>query len=209
MKNHLKSYPTPINLSYFWNFGSLAGIALVIQIISGIFLAMYYQPSAEFAFASVEHIMRDINNGWFIRYLHSNGAGFFFIVVYIHIGRGLYYKSYEKENIYLWSSGIIIFIAMMATAFIGYVLPNGQMSLWGATVITNLFSAIPYIGQDIVFFIWGGFSVNHATINRFFSLHFLLPFIISALVIIHLYLLHTVGSSNPFPLEHKKIMVQK
>jgi ubiquinol-cytochrome c reductase cytochrome b subunit len=194
--SHIISYPTPINLNYLWSFGSLAGICLCIQILSGVFLGMHYTPNVEFAFNSVEHIMRDVSNGWLIRYIHANGASFFFITVYIHIFRGIYYGSYINR-ILLWSVGIIIFIAMMATAFMGYVLPWGQMSFWGATVITNLFSAIPIIGTVIVEWLWGGFSVDNATLNRFFSLHYLLPFIIAALVIIHLALLHEKGSTNP------------
>jgi ubiquinol-cytochrome c reductase cytochrome b subunit len=158
---------------------------------------MHYTPSIAEAFNSVEHIMRDVNNGWFIRYLHANGASFFFIWVYIHIGRGLYYGSYRSPRVLLWSVGVVIYILMMAIAFIGYVLPFGQMSYWGATVITNLFSAIPWIGNDLVQFIWGGFSVDNATLNRFFSLHYLLPFVLLALVVMHLISLHQYGSNNP------------
>jgi quinol-cytochrome oxidoreductase complex cytochrome b subunit len=173
LDSHIIDYPTPINLNYFWSFGALAGLVLVIQIISGVFLAMHYVPHIDLAFKSVEHIMRDVNNGWLIRYIHANGASFFFIVVYFHIFRGLYFGSYIKPRHFLWISGVIIFFLMMATAFIGYVLPWGQMSFWGATVITNLFSAIPYIGKTIVEWIWGGFSVNNATLNRCLSLHYL------------------------------------
>jgi quinol-cytochrome oxidoreductase complex cytochrome b subunit len=197
INNHLIEYPTPININYFFGFGSLAGIMLVIQILTGIFLAMHYTPHIDLAFNSVEHIMRDVNNGWLIRYTHANGASFFFIVVYIHIFRGLYYGSYITPRESLWCSGVIIFILMMATAFMGYVLPWGQMSFWGATVITNLFSAIPLIGKDIVDWLWGGFAVDNPTLNRFFSLHFTLPFIIVGAVLIHLALLHEVGSNNP------------
>lgn len=197
INNHLIDYPTPINLSYFYGFGSLAGIMLVIQILTGIFLAMHYTPHIDLAFNSVEHIMRDVNNGWLMRYTHANGASFFFIVVYIHIFRGLYYGSYITPREYLWCSGVIIFILMMATAFMGYVLPWGQMSFWGATVITNLFSAIPVIGKDIVDWLWGGFAVDNPTLNRFFSLHFTMPFVIVGAVLIHLILLHEVGSTNP------------
>lgn len=197
INNHLIEYPTPINLNYFFGFGSLAGIMLVIQILTGIFLAMHYTPHIDLAFNSVEHIMRDVNNGWLIRYTHANGASFFFIVVYIHIFRGLYYGSYITPRESLWCSGVLIFILMMATAFMGYVLPWGQMSFWGATVITNLFSAIPLIGKDIVDWLWGGFAVDNPTLNRFFSLHFTLPFIIVGAVLIHLTLLHEVGSNNP------------
>ena len=203
INNHLIDYPTPINLNYFYGFGSLAGIMLVIQILTGIFLAMHYTPHIDLAFNSVEHIMRDVNNGWLIRYTHANGASFFFIVVYVHIFRGLYYGSYITPREALWCSGVIIFILMMATAFMGYVLPWGQMSFWGATVITNLFSAIPLIGKDIVDWLWGGFAVDNPTLNRFFSLHFTFPFIIIGAVLIHLILLHEVGSNNPLGIPFK------
>jgi len=190
--------PQPSNISYLWNFGSLLGFCLIIQIITGVTLAMHYNPSVLEAFNSVEHIMRDVNNGWLIRYLHSNTASAFFFLVYLHIGRSLYYGSYKTPRTLVWTIGTIIFILMMATAFLGYVLPYGQMSLWGATVITNLMSAIPWVGQDIVEFIWGGFSVNNATLNRFFALHFVLPFVLAALVLMHLIALHDIaGSSNP------------
>lgn len=201
LNNHLIDYPTPINLNYFWSFGSLSGLALTIQIVTGVFLAMHYTPHIDYAFISVEHIMRDVNNGWLIRYMHANGASLFFIVVYCHIFRGLYYASYMKPRQHVWSAGVTIFLLMMATAFMGYVLPWGQMSFWGATVITNLFSAIPLIGNSIVLLLWGGFSVDNATLNRFFSLHYLLPFLIVALVLIHLAALHHVGSSNPLGVE--------
>jgi quinol-cytochrome oxidoreductase complex cytochrome b subunit len=194
---HIIDYPTPINLNYMWSFGSTAGLCLVIQIITGIFLAMHYTPHIDYAFNSVEHIMRDVNNGWLIRYVHANGASMFFIVVYCHIFRGLYYGSYMYPRGFLWCSGVIIFLLMMATAFMGYVLPWGQMSFWGATVITNLFSAIPFIGQSIVDWLWGGFSVSNATLNRFYSLHYLMPFVIAGFVILHLALLHKDGSNNP------------
>ena len=203
INNHLIDYPTPINLNYFYGFGSLAGIMLVIQILTGIFLAMHYTPHIDLAFNSVEHIMRDVNHGWLIRYTHANGASFFFIVVYVHIFRGLYYGSYITPRENLWCSGVIIFILMMATAFMGYVLPWGQMSFWGATVITNLFSAIPLIGKDIVDWLWGGFAVDNPTLNRFFSLHFTFPFVIVGAVLIHLILLHEVGSNNPLGLNLK------
>lgn len=192
INNHLIDYPTPINLNYFYGFGSLAGIMLVTQILTGIFLAMHYTPHIDLAFNSVEHIMRDVNNGWLIRYIHANGASFFFIAVYVHIFRGLYYGSYITPREYLWCSGVIIFILMMATAFMGYVLPWGQMSFWGATVITNLFSAIPLVGKDIVDWLWGGFAVDNPTLNRFFSLHFTFPFIIVGAVLIHLVLLYKI-----------------
>lgn len=195
--NHIIHYPTPINLTYAWSFGSSAGICLGIQILSGVFLAMHYTPHIDLAFSSVEHIMRDVNNGWLIRYIHANGASMFFIVVYCHIFRGLYYGSYMQPRQLLWCSGVLIFILMMGTAFMGYVLPWGQMSFWGATVITSLVTAVPVVGQTIVDWLWGGFTVNNATLNRFFSLHFLLPFVIAGLVILHLALLHKDGSSNP------------
>ena len=197
LDSHIINYPTPVNLSYMWSFGASAGICLVIQIITGIFLAMHYTPHIDLAFNSVEHIMRDVNNGWLIRYLHANGASMFFIVVYSHIFRGLYFGSYIYPRGKLWCSGVIIFLLMMATAFMGYVLPWGQMSFWGATVITNLFSAIPFVGSSIVEWLWGGYSVDNATLNRFFSLHYLMPFLIAGLSIAHLSLLHTAGSNNP------------
>ena len=197
VNSYLIDSPEPANLSYLWNFGSLLGTCLVLQILTGIFLAMHYQPHVDFAFNSVEHIMRDVNNGWAVRYTHANVASFFFIFVYAHIARGLYYGSYKSPRVLLWSIGVIILIVMMATAFLGYVLPYGKMSLWGATVITNLLSAIPVFGQDLVELIWGGFSVSNATLNRFFSLHYLLPFLLAALVVAHLIALHTHGSNNP------------
>jgi len=197
LDNHIIDYPSPINLSYAWSFGALAGICLGIQILTGVFLAMHYTPHIDLAFSSVEHIMRDVNNGWLIRYMHANGASMFFIVVYCHIFRGLFYGSYMSPREHLWCSGVIIFLLMMATAFMGYVLPWGQMSFWGATVITNLFSAIPLVGPSIVDWLWGGFCVDNATLNRFFSLHFVLPFLIAGLVIVHLALLHRDGSNNP------------
>ena len=198
VNSYLIDSPQPTNINYLWNFGSLLLTCLVIQIITGVTLAMHYNPSIAEAFNSVEHIMRDVNNGWLIRYLHSNTASAFFFLVYLHVGRGIYYGSYRAPRTLVWAVGTIILVAMMAIGFLGYVLPYGQMSLWGATVITNLISAIPWIGQDIVEFIWGGFSVNNATLNRFFSLHFVLPFVLVALVLMHLIALHdTSGSSNP------------
>ena len=198
VNSYLIDAPQPTNISYNWNFGSLLLLCLVIQIITGVTLAMHYNPSVAEAFNSIEHIMRDVNNGWLVRYLHSNTASAFFFLVYLHIGRGIYYGSYKSPRFTTWAIGVIILIVMMGTAFLGYVLPYGQMSLWGATVITNLISAIPWIGQDIVEFIWGGFSVNNATLNRFFSLHFVLPFALVALVLMHLIALHdTAGSTNP------------
>jgi len=201
--NHLIEYPTPVNISYWWGFGSSAGIFLGLQLVTGIFLAMHYTPHIDLAFISVEHIMRDVNGGWLLRYLHANGASFFFLVVYIHIARGLYYGSYVKPREILWIVGVVIFVLMMATAFMGYVLPWGQMSFWAATVITNLFSAIPIIGPAIVEWLWGGFSVDNATLNRFYSFHYLLPFAIAACVIVHLAFLHLDGSNNPLGTESK------
>ena len=195
--NHLIDYPTPININYWWGFGFLSGMFLTVQLVTGIFLAMHYAPNINLAFLSVEHIMRDVNYGWLIRYIHANGASFFFLVVYIHIFRGLYAGSYAKPKELTWVIGIVIFILMMATAFMGYVLPWGQMSLWAATVITNLFSAIPVIGTSIVEFLWGGFSVDNATLNRFYSFHYVLPFAITAAVLVHLAALHFHGSNNP------------
>jgi ubiquinol-cytochrome c reductase cytochrome b subunit len=195
--SHIINYPTPINLNYMWSFGSTAGICLGIQILTGIFLAMHYSSHVHYAFSSVEHIMRDVNNGWLIRYLHANGASMFFIVTYSHIFRGLYFGSYINPRGPLWSSGVIIFLLMMGAGFMGYVLPWGQMSFWGATVITNLASAIPVVGGAVVEWLWGGFSVDNATLNRFFSLHYLLPFVIAGLVLVHLSLLHEAGSNNP------------
>lgn len=189
--------PAPINLSYMWNYGSLLGLILLVQMGTGIFLAMHYVSDIDYAFISVEHIMRDVNNGWLLRYIHANGASFFFILVYLHIGRGLYYGSYTKPREMVWGVGVIIFIVMMATAFLGYTLPWGGMSYWGSVVITNLISAIPYIGQDIVEWVWGGFSVGAATLNRFYSIHYTLPFVIAALVVVHIIALHENGSGNP------------
>lgn len=196
INGHLIDYPTPVNINYFWGFGSLAGLALVIQLVTGICLAMHYTPHVDLAFYSVEHIMRDVNNGWLLRYIHANGASMFFILVYSHIARGLFYKSYTYPKALLWASGVVLFILMMATGFMGYVLPWGQMSFWGATVITNLFSAVPIVGQDLAYWLWGGFSVDNATLNRFFSLHYLVPFLIVGVVLIHLSLLHLDGSNN-------------
>jgi ubiquinol-cytochrome c reductase cytochrome b subunit len=201
--SHLIAYPTPYNLNYMWGFGSSAGICLVVQIVTGIFLAMHYNPDVNLAFGSVQHIMNDVNYGWLIRYIHANGASMFFILVYFHIFRGIYYGSYTFPRNHLWKTGIIIFFLMMATAFIGYVLPWGQMSLWGVTVITNLFSAIPFIGSSIVEWLWGGFSVSNATLNRFFSLHYLLPFLIVGMVFTHLGFLHQKGSNNPLGITPK------
>nr|YP_009905971.1 cytochrome b [Spirocodon saltatrix]QLH56864.1 cytochrome b [Spirocodon saltatrix] len=187
--------PAPTSISYLWNFGSLLGLCLGVQIITGIFLAMHYCADVSLAFSSVTHISRDVNYGFLLKYLHANGASMFFICVYIHIARGLYYGSYLRTP--LWYSGVIIFGIMMLTAFIGYVLPWGQMSFWGATVITNFLSAIPYVGLDVVQWVWGGFSVSNATLNRFFSLHYLFPFILIGLILVHLIFLHTTGSNSP------------
>lgn len=206
LENTLKKHPYPKNLSYWWNFGSLAGIALVVQILTGLFLAMHYVPNTKYAFDSVEHIMRDVNYGWLIRYIHAVGASMFFVALYAHIIRALFYGSYKAPREVLWWIGIIIFLLTMATAFMGYVLPWGQMSFWGATVITNLFSAIPVVGQSIVEWLWGGYSVDNPTLNRFFVLHFLMPFLIVGIVFLHLMALHTVGSNNPsgVPMKTKK-----
>nr|YP_010409946.1 cytochrome b [Alouatta macconnelli]URH15559.1 cytochrome b [Alouatta belzebul]URH15273.1 cytochrome b [Alouatta macconnelli]URH15403.1 cytochrome b [Alouatta macconnelli]URH15429.1 cytochrome b [Alouatta macconnelli]URH15702.1 cytochrome b [Alouatta belzebul] len=195
INNSFIDLPTPSNISAWWNFGSLLGICLIIQITTGLFLAMHYTPDTSTAFSSVAHITRDVNYGWMIRYLHANGASMFFICLFLHIGRGLYYGSFLFLK--TWNVGIILLLTTMATAFMGYVLPWGQMSFWGATVITNLLSAIPYIGSDLVQWIWGGFSVDKATLTRFFTFHFILPFIIAALATIHLLFLHETGSSNP------------
>nr|YP_010946789.1 cytochrome b [Pseudoglomeris planiuscula]WGO57546.1 cytochrome b [Pseudoglomeris planiuscula] len=195
MNNALIDLPSPSNINTWWNFGSLLGICLLIQIITGLFLAMHYCPNIEMAFYSINHICRNVNYGWLLRTLHANGASFFFICIYMHIGRGIYYSSYKL--IYTWLMGILILFLSMATAFMGYVLPWGQMSFWGATVITNLMSAIPLIGNELVQWIWGGFAVDNATLNRFFVFHFLLPFIITAMIMIHLLFLHQTGSSNP------------
>ncbi|SMF61321.1 cytochrome b [Allosphingosinicella indica] len=190
-------YPVPRNLNYFWNFGVLAGFALVLQIVTGIVLAMHFAANGAIAFQSVEHIMRDVNQGWLLRYLHANGASFFFVVVYIHIFRGLYYGSYKAPREMVWMLGLVIFLLMMATAFMGYVLPWGQMSFWGAKVITGLFGAIPVVGEPIQTWLLGGFAPDNAALNRFFSLHYLLPFVIAGVVILHIWALHIPGSSNP------------
>nr|APX40705.1 cytochrome b [Pachybrachis suffrianii] len=195
MNNSLIDLPSPSNISYMWNFGSLLGMCLGIQIVTGVFLAMHYCPNIDLAFNSVSHICRDVSNGWLIRTLHANGASLFFICLYLHIGRGIYYGSFYLME--TWMSGVTIFFLVMATAFLGYVLPWGQMSFWGATVITNLVSAIPYLGMTLVQWIWGGFAVDNATLTRFFAFHFMLPFIVAALVMVHLLFLHQTGSSNP------------
>lgn len=194
-------FPTPKNFNYFWNFGAIAMVMLVLMIVTGIVLAMHYTPHASMAFGSVERIMRDVNWGWMLRYMHMNGASFFFIAVYIHIYRGMYYGSYKKPRELLWILGVVIFLLMMATAFMGYTLPWSQMGGWGATVITNLFSAIPVVGDHIVTLLWGGFSVDNPTLNRFFALHFLLPFVIVGVVLLHVWALHVTGSNNPLGID--------
>ncbi len=196
-------FPTPKNFNYFWNFGAISMVMLVLMIVTGIVLAMHYTPHADMAFDSVERIMRDVNHGWLLRYLHANGASFFFIAVYIHIFRGMYYGSYKNPREILWILGVLIFLLMMAAAFMGYVLPWGQMSFWGATVITNLFSAIPLVGDSIVTLLWGGFSIDNPTLNRFFALHYLVPFLIVAVVFLHIWALHVTGSNNPLGIEPK------
>jgi quinol-cytochrome oxidoreductase complex cytochrome b subunit len=203
LEHELHEYPTPRNLNYWWNFGSLAGIILLIMIVTGIVLATQYTPNSVLAFDSVERIMRDVNYGWLIRYIHMNGASMFFLVVYIHLFRGLYYGSYKYPRELLWMLGVVILLLMMATAFMGYVLPWGQMSYWAATVITNLFSAVPVFGSKIVTLLWGGYNVGNPTLNRFFALHYLLPFIIVAVVGLHLVALHQHGSNNPLGIDHK------
>ncbi|MBF0357455.1 MAG: cytochrome b N-terminal domain-containing protein [Magnetococcales bacterium] len=197
IKSQATEYPTPKNLNYWWNFGSLALFMLIVMIATGLFLAMHYKPDAKHAFDIVEHIMRDVNYGWLLRYLHANGATFFFIIIYVHILRGMYYGSYRAPREILWWIGVIIFFMMMGTGFLGYVLPWGQMSYWGAAVITNLITAVPVVGDELVVWVWGGFSVGDATLNRFYVLHFLLPLVIFALVIVHMWALHAVHSNNP------------
>jgi ubiquinol-cytochrome c reductase cytochrome b subunit len=203
MQKEYGTFPTPRNFNYFWNFGALAMVTLVIMIATGVFLSMNYTAHTTYAFDSVERIMRDVNYGWLLRYVHMNGASMFFIVVYIHIWRGLWYGSYKAPREILWMLGVVIFLLMMATAFMGYVLPWGQMSFWGATVITNLFSAIPIVGDSIVTWLWGGFSVDNPTLNRFFSLHYLLPFVTVGVVFLHIAALHITGSNNPLGIDPK------
>jgi len=196
-------YPTPRNLNYWWTFGGILSFMLGVQIITGIVLAMHYTPHVDLAFKSVEGIMRDVNYGWLLRYLHANGASMFFVAVYIHIGRGMYYGSYKEPREVLWILGVIIYMLMMATGFMGYVLPWGQMSYWGAVVITNLFSAIPLVGDPIVTWLWGGYAVGNPTLNRFYSLHYLLPFVIAGVVVLHVWALHVAGQNNPTGIEPK------
>jgi ubiquinol-cytochrome c reductase cytochrome b subunit len=203
MQKEYGVFPTPKNFNYFWNFGAIAMFMLVAMIVTGILLAMNYAAHTDHAFDSVERIMRDVNGGWLLRYIHMNGASFFFIAVFIHMFRGMYYGSYKKPRELLWILGVVIFLLMMATAFMGYVLPWGQMSFWGATVITNLFSAIPLVGDSIVTWLWGGFSVDNPTLNRFFALHYLLPFVIFAVVFLHVWALHVTGSNNPLGIDTK------
>jgi quinol-cytochrome oxidoreductase complex cytochrome b subunit len=199
------AYPTPRNLNYWWTFGAILSFMLVAQIITGIVLTMHYTPQVELAFSSVEHIMRDVNWGWFLRYAHSNGASMFFVAVYVHMFRGLYYGSYKAPREVLWILGVIIYLLMMATGFLGYTLPWGQMSFWGATVITNFFSAIPLVGEAVTTWLWGGYSVGNPTLNRFFALHYLLPFMIAGVVVLHVWALHVVGQNNPAGVEVKNL----
>ena len=199
------AYPTPRNLNYWWTFGAILSFMLGAQIITGVVLAMHYTPHVDMAFNSVESIMRDVNWGWFLRYAHANGASMFFVAVYVHMLRGLYYGSYKAPREVLWILGVIIYLLMMATGFMGYVLPWGQMSFWGAKVITNLFSAIPFVGDTITTWLWGGYSVDNPTLNRFFSLHYLLPFMIAGVVILHVWALHVVGQNNPDGVEVKNV----
>ena len=203
LNREIVDYPTPRNLSYWWNFGAIAGVVLVIQIVVGIVLAMYYTPHADMAFDSVERIMRDVNYGWLLRYVHSNGGSMFFLAVYLHLFRGLYYGSYKAPREILWWLGIIILLLMMATAFTGYVLPWGQMSFWAATVITTMFTAIPLVGDIITTWLWGGFAVDNPTLNRFYSFHYVLPFVIVGVVMVHIWALHVHGSNNPLGIDAK------
>ncbi len=204
LANHLTDYPTPKNLNYWWTFGGILTFCLITQIVTGLTLAMHYIAHADMAFESVEHIMRDVNYGWLIRYIHANGASMFFLAVYIHIFRSLFYGSYKSPREIIWIIGIIIYLLMMAAAFMGYVLPWGQMSFWGATVITNLFSAIPLVGEGIVTWLWGGYSVDNPTLTRFFTLHYLIPFLILGLVVLHIWALHVPGNNNPVGIDIKK-----
>ena len=204
LADHLKEYPTPKNLNYWWTFGGILTFCLITQIITGLVLGMHYIAHADLAFDSVEHIMRDVNYGWLIRYVHANGASMFFLAVYIHIFRSLYYGSYKSPREVIWIIGMIIYLLMMMTAFMGYVLPWGQMSFWGATVITNLFSAVPFFGEGITNWLWGGYSVDNPTLTRFFSLHYLLPFLILGLVVLHIWALHVPGNNNPIGIDLQK-----
>jgi len=204
LSSHLREYPTPKNLNYWWTFGAILTFCLITQIVTGVVLGMHYVAHADMAFESIEHIMRDVNYGWLLRYIHANGASMFFLAVYIHIFRALFYGSYKSPREVIWIIGMLIYILMMATAFMGYVLPWGQMSFWGATVITNLFSAVPLVGESITTWLWGGYAVGNPTLTRFFSLHYLLPFIILGLVILHIWALHVPGNNNPVGIEIKK-----
>tara|TARA_B110000438_G_scaffold271215_1_gene288931 strand:+ start:94 stop:1380 length:1287 start_codon:yes stop_codon:yes gene_type:complete len=204
LSHHLKEYPTPKNLNYWWTFGGILTFCLITQIVTGLVLAMHYVAHVDHAFESIEHIMRNVNYGWLIRYVHANGASMFFLAVYIHIFRSLFYGSYKSPREVIWIIGLLIYILMMATAFMGYVLPWGQMSFWGATVITNLFSAIPLVGESITTWLWGGYSVANPTLNRFYSLHYLLPFLIFGLVVLHIWALHVPGNNNPVGIDVKK-----
>jgi len=204
LASHLTDYPTPKNLNYWWTFGGILTFCLITQIVTGLTLAMHYIAHADMAFESVEHIMRDVNYGWLIRYIHANGASMFFLAVYIHIFRSLFYGSYKSPREIIWIIGIIIYLLMMAAAFMGYVLPWGQMSFWGATVITNLFSAIPLVGEGIVTWLWGGYSVDNPTLTRFFTLHYLIPFLILGLVVLHIWALHVPGNNNPVGIDIQK-----
>ena len=195
-KSVMLRYPAPTNIGYLWNFGSLSGLFLFIQILTGLFLTMFYTPHTDFAFFSVDHIMRDINYGWLVRYMHANGASFFFFFIYIHMLRGLFFSSYQYPRTNVWFTGVTIYLCLMGTAFLGYVLPRGQMSFWAATVITNFITVVPFIGDELVYWVWGGFSINNATLNRFFCLHYLLPFVILLLAGIHIILLHQSSSTN-------------
>ncbi|SVB49988.1 uncharacterized protein METZ01_LOCUS202842, partial [marine metagenome] len=204
LAHHINDYPTPKNLNYWWTFGGILTFFLIIQIITGLVLAMHYVAHADLAFGSVEHIMRDVNYGWLIRYLHANGSSMFFLAVYIHIFRALFYGSYKAPREMIWIIGMLIYMLMMATAFMGYVLPWGQMSFWAATVITNLFSAIPLVGESITSWLWGGYAVGSPTLTRFFSLHYLMPFLIFGLVILHIWALHIPGNNNPVGIDIKQ-----
>ena len=204
LSHHLKEYPTPKNLNYWWTFGGILTFCLITQIITGVILGMHYVAHTDHAFESIEHIMRDVNYGWLLRYAHANGASMFFLAVYIHIFRGLFYGSYKAPREVIWIIGVIIYLLMMATAFMGYVLPWGQMSFWGATVITNLFSAIPLVGESITTWLWGGYAIDNPTLTRFYALHYLLPFLIFGLIILHIWALHVPGNNNPIGIEIKK-----
>ena len=204
LSHHIREYPTPKNLNYWWTFGGILTFCLITQIVTGVVLGMHYVAHTDHAFESIEHIMRDVNYGWLIRSVHANGASMFFLAVYIHIFRGLFYGSYKAPRELIWIIGVIIYLLMMATAFMGYVLPWGQMSFWGATVITNLFSAIPFVGESITTWLWGGYSIDNPTLNRFYSLHYLLPFLIFGLIILHIWALHVPGNNNPIGIDVKK-----